>query len=54
MCNQYESNVKLLTPAAMVVNLAEKVEVCPLNWGCYVLFAYNWELENCLLFRGFS
>ena len=46
-------NVKLLTQAAMVDNLAEKVDdKCPLN--------YNWDCENwslyrvagCLLLRG--
>ena len=54
------ANVKL-TPAAMVDNLAEKVDECPLSWGCYVLFVYNWEREKwplygvagCPLFRGF-
>ena len=32
----------LLTTAAMVDNLAEKVDECPLNWdlGCEVLFAF--------------
>ena len=25
--------MKLLTPAVMVDNLAEKVDECPLNWG---------------------
>ena len=29
-----ESNVKLLTTAAMVDNLAEKVDKCPLNRDC--------------------
>ena len=29
--NSNESNVKLLTTAAMVENLAKKVEECPLN-----------------------
>ena len=29
--NSNESNVKLLTTAAMVDNLAEKVDECPLN-----------------------
>ena len=33
----------------MVDNLAEKVEECPLNWGCWVLLAYNWDHENCPL-----
>jgi len=32
--NSNESNVKLLTTAAMVDNLAEKVDECPLNQGC--------------------
>ena len=27
-----------LTPAAMVDNHTEKVDVCLLNWGCKVLF----------------
>ena len=31
--NSNESNVKLLTTAAMVDNLAEKVDECPLNQG---------------------
>ena len=35
------SNGKLLTTAAMVDNLAEKVENCPLNRSCQVLFTYN-------------
>ena len=47
-------------PAAMVDNIAEKVDKCPLNQDQYVLLAYNWERENCslygvvgcLLFRG--
>ena len=29
-----KSNDMLLTPAVMVDNLAEKVDECPLNWGC--------------------
>ena len=35
------SNGKLLTTATMVDNLAKKVENCPLNRSCQVLFAYN-------------
>ena len=31
MSNSNESNVKLLTTAAMVDNPAEKVDKCPLN-----------------------
>ena len=31
------SNVKLLTTTVMVDNLAEKVDECPLNWGCQVI-----------------
>ena len=31
-------------------NLAEKVNEYPLNRGHYVLFAYNWEHEKCLLY----
>ena len=31
-------------------NLAEKVNGCPLNRGRYVLFVYNWDRENCLLY----
>ena len=54
------ANVKL-TPAAMQDNLAEKVDGCPLSRGCYILFVYNWDHENCPLygvagcplFRGF-
>ena len=46
---------------AMVDNLAEKIDMYPLNWGHYVLFVYNWEHEKCplqevarcLVFRGF-
>ena len=34
----------------MVDNLAEKVDECPLNRGRYVLFAYNWDRESCLLY----
>ena len=40
----------MLTPAAMVDNLAEKVDGCPLNRGRSVLFAYNWDRENCPLY----
>ena len=32
--NSNESNVKLLTTAAMVDNLAKKVNECPLNRDC--------------------
>ena len=32
--NSVKFNDKLLTPAAMVGNLAEKVNECPLNRGC--------------------
>ena len=32
-------------------NLAKKVDVCPLNWGHYVLFMYSWEREKCSLYR---
>ena len=35
------ANLMLLTTAVIVDNLAEKVDVCPLNWGHQVLFAYN-------------
>ena len=31
--NSNESNVSLLTTAAMVDNLAKKVDECPVNWG---------------------
>ena len=31
----------------MVDNLAEKVDKC---WGCYVLFAYNWDHKHCPLY----
>ena len=31
-------------------NLAEMVNECPLNRGRRVLFAYNWDHENCLLY----
>ena len=43
--------MKLLTPVAMADNLAEEVNECPLNWGCQVLFAYNWDRKNCPLYR---
>ena len=54
------ANIKLLTSAAMVDNLAEKVDECPLNRGRHVLFVYNWEPENsrgfqnCPLYQGCS
>ena len=35
----------------MADNLAEKVDKCPLNWGLQVLFSYNWDCENCPLYR---
>ena len=41
------SNIKLLTPAAILLKI--KVDECPQNWSCYVLFVYNWEHENCPL-----
>ena len=28
-------------------NLAEKVDECPLIRGCFVLFVYDWEHEEC-------
>ena len=31
-------------------NPGEKVDKCPLNRGCEVLFAYNWDRENCPLY----
>ena len=43
---QHSSNVKLLTTAAMVDNLAKKCDECPLN----VRLAYNWNRENCPLY----
>jgi len=49
--NSNESNVKLLTTAVMVDNLAEKVEECALNRDHEVLFAYNWDRESCPLHR---
>ena len=48
--NSNESNVKLLTTAVMVDNLAKKVDECPLNWDSQILFAYNWERESCPLY----
>ena len=50
----------MLTTAAMVDNLAKKVDECPLNRGRWVLLVYNWDRENyalygvagCPLFRG--
>ena len=41
MSNSTISYIKLLTPAAMVDNLAEKVNECQLNQGGYILFVYN-------------
>ena len=35
----------------MVDNFAEKVDECPLNWGHKVFFMYNWDGENCPLYR---
>ena len=35
----------------MLDNISEKVDECPLNWGCYVLLAYNSECKKCLLYR---
>ena len=35
----------------MVDNLAEKVDECPLNRGHLVLLVYNWDRENCPLYR---
>ena len=49
--NSNKSNVKLLTTAAMVDNLAKKVDECPLNCDRYVLFVYNWDRESCPLYR---
>ena len=45
------SNVKLLTTAAMVDYLDEKVDECPLNQGRSVLLAYNWDCKNCPLYE---
>ena len=42
---------KMLTTAAMVDSLAEKADECPLNWGRKVLFVYEWDCKNCLLYR---
>ena len=36
--------------AAMVDICAEKVDECPLNRGCKVLFAYNWDRKSCPLY----
>ena len=47
----FESFTLLLTSAVMVDNLAENIDECPLNWGRQVLFAYNWDSENCPLYR---
>ena len=41
----------LLTPVAMICNLAEKVDKCLLNRGHWVLFTYDWDLESCPLYR---
>ena len=41
----------MLTTAAMVDNLAEKVdERVSAKLGCQVLFVYNWDHENCPLY----
>ena len=40
----------MLTPVAMVNNLVEKVDECPLNQGRQVLFAYSWDRENYPLY----
>ena len=32
-------------------NFAEKVDECPLNQGCEVLFTYNWDREGCPVCR---
>ena len=34
----------------MVDNLAEKIDMCSLNRGRWVLFAYNWDHKNCPLY----
>ena len=34
----------------MLDNLAEEIDKCPLNRGCYVLFVYNWEHKRCPLY----
>ena len=60
-CMSITALIKVLTPVVTVNNLAVKVDECPLNLGCYVLFVYNWECEKCPLygvagcplFRGF-
>ena len=38
-------SMRLLTPAGIVDNLAEKVNECPLNQGGTVLFVYSWECK---------
>ena len=43
------TTLKLWTIAAMVHNLAEKVDECPLNRGCKVFFVQNWDCKNCPL-----
>ena len=32
-------------------DLADRVDKCLLNQGCWVLFVYNWNRNNCLLYR---
>ena len=43
--------LRCITTAAMAGNLFEKVDECPLNWGHWVLFAYNWDCEKTLLYE---
>ena len=40
----------MLTTAAMLDNLVEKVDKCALMSSPYVLFAYNWDRESCPLY----
>ena len=47
--------VKLLIPAAMVENLAEKIDGCPLNRGCVQLGPQKLSIiqsRGCPLLRG--
>ena len=49
-CTVEPQVVKLLTTPAMVDNLAEKIDKCPLNQGRRILLVYNWDCKNCLLY----
>ena len=50
MSNSANFNVKLFTTAAMMDNLVEMVDKCPLKQGHLVLSVYNRDCENCPLY----